>query len=110
MRSLTACNTAKVKALTSAENERAGKDQLNNELALLIGMDGLDQLFNIYYFLLDIIESEKDRVCTFNWAATSRSQLELEIEREREREREVYYDSDRMHSQTIAVMEQLYTQ
>ena len=45
----------------SPGNERAGDNQnhlndLNNELALLIGIERLDQLFSIYYFLRDITE------------------------------------------------------
>ena len=45
----------------SPGNERAGDNQnhlndLNDELALLIGIERLDQLFSIYYFLRDITE------------------------------------------------------
>ena len=45
----------------SPGNERAGDNQnhlndLNDELALLIGIERLDQLFNLYYFLRDITE------------------------------------------------------
>ena len=48
----------------SPGNERAGDNQnhlndLNDELALLIGIERLDQLFSIYNFLLDITEENK---------------------------------------------------
>ena len=51
------------KCSSSPGNERAGDNQnhlndLNDDLALLIGIERLDQLFRIYYFLLDIIEEQ----------------------------------------------------
>ena len=54
----------------SPGNERAGDNQnhlndLNDELALLIGIERLGQLFNLYCLLPDIIEEHRDmeRVC-----------------------------------------------
>ena len=48
----------------SPGNERAGDNQnhlndLNDELALLIGIERLDQLFSIYYLLHDITEEQR---------------------------------------------------